>query len=204
MMQQIVKLQTPSYVDADVLLFADSDVLLVRPVDAHTFQHDGRVVLYRKDNGVDHHLPRHVVWHDVARTLLGVPAGSPPFPDYISAFNVWDRSLVCALQGRIQEVTGRPWIDAVGSQLHFSEYILYGVFVDHVMTAPHNGSPVDSMRCHDYWKTEPLDPDEAEEFVATLGPEDVAVMISAKSRTPLEVRRRAISAIQPGSMIRHS
>jgi hypothetical protein len=204
MMQQIVKLQTPSYVDADVLLFADSDVLLVRSVDIDTFRHDGRVVLYRKENGVDEQLPRHVVWHDVARSLLGAPAGSPPFPDYISALNVWDRSIVCALQDRIQEITGRPWIEAVGSQLHFSEYILYGVFVDHVMGAPHNGSPIDSMRCHDYWKTEPLDPDKARDFVAGVRPEDVAIMISAKSRTPLEVRRQAISAMQPGPMIRHS
>jgi hypothetical protein len=195
MMQQVVKLLSPAYVDADVLLFADSDVLLVKPVDVDTFQRGGRVALYRKDNEVDGDLPRHVRWHDVSRSLLGLPIGTPPFPDYISAFNVWDRRLVLALQDRIQEVTRRPWIDAVGSQLHFSEYILYGVFVDEVMGEPHNGCPVDSMLCHNYWKTEPLDLDKARELIAAMPADDVAVMISAKSATPLEVRRRAISAL---------
>jgi Family of unknown function (DUF6492) len=192
-MQQIVKLQLASQIEADILLLTDSDVLFVRSVTAETFQQDGRMRFYRKEQGIDEKLPRHCVWHNVARSLLGVPHASPPLPDYISAFNVWDRALVLAMQDRIEQITGRPWLEAVAAQLHVSEFILYGVFVDEVLGEKANVTPTDSMLCHSYWNHAPLNLDGAEEFVRATPIEDVTIMISAKSNTPLGVRRAALS-----------
>ena len=33
---------------------------------------------------------------------------------------------------RVEEVTGRRWLEAVGKELHFSECTLYGVYADEV------------------------------------------------------------------------
>ena len=55
------------------------------------------------------------------------------------------------------------------------------------------GVQVQSMLCHSYWDTSPLNLDAAERFVRAVPEEDVAVMISAKSHTPLDVRRVAIA-----------
>ena len=107
-MQQVVKLQAAAQIEADVLLSVDSDVVFVRPVTAQTFRRNGRICLYRRDTSVDRELPRHLIWHDVARDLLGVPRAQPPSPDYIQSPNVWDRRTVLAMQARIEEVTGRP------------------------------------------------------------------------------------------------
>lgn len=194
-MQQLIKLQATAQIEADVLLLADSDVLFVRPVAAETFQSDGRMRFYRKEAEVDQHLPRHLIWHDVARALLGVPQAGPPLPDYISPFNAWDRRTVLSLLDRIQYITGRAWLDAVASQLHFSEFILYGVFVDDVLGEQANVTRADSMLCHSYWGHTPLSLDAAEQFVHALPAEDVTVMISAKSGTPLGVRRAALSKV---------
>jgi Family of unknown function (DUF6492) len=194
-MQQVVKLQAAAQIGADVLLLVDSDVRVVRPVTAETFRHDGRLRFYRKNGGVDEHLPRHLVWHDVARRLLGLPGTRPPLPDYISAFNVWQRSTVLALQERIEQVTGRSWLDAIGAQLHFSEDILYGLFVDQVLGERAEVEPSESMLCHSYWDTRPLNADGAERFIRAMPAGDVAVMISAKSRTPLDVRRAALAGL---------
>jgi Family of unknown function (DUF6492) len=194
-MQQVAKLQAAARINADVLLSVDSDVVFARPVTAETFRPDGRICLYRKDAGVDETLPRHLIWHDVARKLLGLPPARPPLPDYIQSPNVWDPHTIRALQDRIQQVTGKPWIHAFAAQPHISECTLYGVFVDEVLGAESNVSPVESMRCHNYWEHAPLTLDAAQEFLRAMPAEDIAVMISAKSRTPLAVRRAAMAGL---------
>jgi hypothetical protein len=194
-MQQLVKLEAAKHIAAEQLLLVDSDVLFVRPVTSETFVRNERICFYRKEMGVTERLPRHVIWHNVARILLGLPADPPPLPDYVSAFNVWKRETVLALQERIQQTTGRHWMDAVAAQLHFSEFILYGVFVDKVLGDRALVQPSKSMLCHSYWEPAPLSRAKATEFVQSMPAEDVAIMISAKSRTPLDVRRAALAPL---------
>jgi hypothetical protein len=196
-MQQLIKLRAAVELGADVVVLADSDVIFVRPVTIDTFCKDGRLRFYRHRGAVDDSMPRHRIWHDVARRLLGLPPAAPaPLSDYISAFNVWDRRVVLALRDRIEEVNGRPWLDAIAKQLHLSEFILYGVFVEAVLGASAEILETDSMLCHSYWDPAPLCAASAGEFVQALPPGDVAVMISAKSRTPLDVRREALSGLR--------
>ena len=196
-MQQIVKFAAAAELGVDQLVLADSDVVLVRPVTIDTFRKDGRVRFYRSEAVVDEQMPRHLLWHEVARKLLGLPpAGPAPLPDYISAFNVWDRRIVLALRERIEATTGRPWLDAIASQLHISEFILYGVFVDDVLGASAPVIPEDSMLCHSHWGPEPMADATVAAFVGSLQPDDVAVMISARSDTEPDVRRRALSGVR--------
>jgi hypothetical protein len=176
-MQQIAKLMTAEILDADIIVSIDSDVTLVRAIGADTF------------------LRGAVIYHNIARSLLGLPSTQPPFPDYIHMPSVWDRSTVLALQEHIQHVTGRHWIDVVASQLHVSECILYGVFVDEVLGGSEGIARTDSMLCHNYYETKPLSLDSAREFVSRISNEDFAIMISAKSRTPLDIRRIALSNV---------
>lgn len=191
--QQAIKLAATAEVDADVVLLADSDVVLVRPVTADRFRAEGHPILYREDQGVTADMTRHVIWHRIARELFGLPpAPPPPLPDYVSPFNFWDPAIVRALQHRIQETTGRHWLDAFTGQLHISEFILYGVFVDGVLSAAGPRPPTDVLVCHNAWQRTPLDRDGAIAFADRLPPEAVAMMISAQSRTPLDVRRAAI------------
>lgn len=194
MMQQIVKLSAPDWADADILVFADSDVELIRPLEPSVLRKAGILRFYRNSIEVDAALPRHVQWHEVARSLLGLGPGSQPLRDYISAFNVWDPKLVVSLRSQMQEVAERSWIDVVGSKLHFSEYILYGVYVDEVLGAPSNSNCSHTTLCHSYWDPRPMDETQIADFAAATLDEDVAVMISAKSNTPFEVRRRAVAS----------
>jgi hypothetical protein len=195
-MQQVLKLCAATELGADLVLLADSDVVLVRPVTIETFCKDGQVRFYRKPDEVDERLPRHLVWHDVARELLGLtPAGPPPLPDYMNPFNVWDRRIVLALRERVERVTGRPWLDAISSRLHLSECLLYGVFVDEVLGRDAHVFEAESMLCHSYSDPIPLGLGAAREFLRGLSPADVSVAISSKSHTPLDVRRRALSEV---------
>jgi len=173
----------------------DSDLVFVRPVTVDTFAPGGRVRLYRKDNGVEGSMSRHVQWHAVARKLLGLAAAQAlPLPDYVSGLNSWDRDVVNRMFQRVENVTGRRWVEAVGKELHFSEQILYGVHADEVEQASHLMPATDSL-CHEYYSNVPLTAERAPAWLSSLGPHDVAYMISSKSHTPLSVRRAAHASV---------
>jgi hypothetical protein len=95
----------------------------------------------------------------------------------------------------VERAAGRPWLDAIGSQLHVSEFILYGVFVDRVLGESAGVFPASSMLCHTYWNRTPMNSGDVDGFIRELSPDDVAVMISAKSRTTLDVRRQVLSGV---------
>jgi hypothetical protein len=192
-MQQAIKLAAAAQLDADVVIVADSDVVLVRPITADRFRVGGHRSLFRMDDGVHDDMDRHVIWHRVARELFGLPpAPPPPLPDYVSSFNFWDPAVVRDIQRRISGTTGRDWLDAFTAQLHISEFMLYGVFVDEVLRASGPRAPADPGVCLNTWQRTPLDLDGALAFAEQLEPDAVAVMISAKSHTPIDIRRAAI------------
>jgi hypothetical protein len=192
-LQQIIKLAAAAASSADVVVLVDSDVEFIRPFHAGTFVHDGVVRLYRVPDEIDARLPRHVIWHQVARTLLGLPQAGPPFPDYISSLLAWDPDIVRRMLSHVAATTRRPWASAIGAQLHFSEWTLYGVFVDEVLGRPANSFASSDPLCPAHWGTVPLARDSATEFLRRIRPTDIAAMISAKSRTPLEVKRAAFA-----------
>src|SRR5262249_23483442 len=77
-MQQAAKIAAARAVEADAVLLADSDVVLVRPTTAEKFMVDGQLTLFRKQDAVSAGMKRHIIWHQVARDLLGLPASPPP------------------------------------------------------------------------------------------------------------------------------
>jgi Family of unknown function (DUF6492) len=192
-LQQLVKLAAVAASEDDVVLVVDSDVSFVRPFTAEMFVREDVVRFYRKPQAITAQLPRHVAWQQVARRMLGLPPRDPPYTDYIAAMLACDPRIVRQMLARVTATTGRPWTSAIAGQLHFSEWTLYGVFVDEVIGAPGNTLVSDDPLCEAYWGTTPLDRDGAIDFLRGIRPTDVAAMISAKSHTPLAVRRAAFA-----------
>jgi hypothetical protein len=193
--QQALKMEACRRIAADITftLMLDSDVVLIRPVTEATLSNKGRPRLYRLPGAVDGHLPQHMQWHVVSRKLLGLPPPDFPAPDYVSSFTVWDPSILRALLARIELVTNEHWMDAVTSQRNFSEWTIYGVFADEFMKETIDSSTGSSL-CHSYWGLIPLNAATAAEFVAGTDLNDVAILIQSKSRTPIAVRRTALSS----------
>ena len=186
-LQQVVKLAAVAASEADVVLLVDSDIEFLRPFTVDAFVRNGVVRFYRKPHEIDERLPGHMIWHRVARSLLGLQPAEPPYTDYISSLLAWDPAIVRRMLERVTVSTGRPWTNAIAGQLHFSEWTLYGVFVDEVIGAPANSFGSDDPLCLAYWDPIPLDRDGAADFLHGFRPTDVAAMISAKSRTPLMI-----------------
>jgi hypothetical protein len=185
--QQIIKLAGAAAIDARAVLIIDSDAVLLREPTLDQFTHNGRPWHFRVDHAVTADMERHLVWHNVARQLLGLPGVvSAPAPEYVSPITVWDPAVVRSLIEHIADTTGRNWIDAVAGQLHISEFVLYGVFVDHVRgeMAPYAG-PL----CHNYYERVPLTPADARAFADEMPPNALGAMISSHSHTPHDLRR---------------
>lgn len=196
MRQQLVKLAATAASSADVVVLVDSDIEFVRPFGADTFIRDGVVRLFRHPGHIDERLPRHVEWHKVSRSLLGLPAAPTPLTDYITSPLAWDPAIVRQLLTKIEATTGRRWTSALGGLLHFSEVSLYGIFVDECLGEPANSFSSDDPLMHGYWDTVPIDAAGTAELVKGIGPTDIAVMISAKSHTPVPDRRQAIAELR--------
>ena len=194
--QQVVKLAAIAASECDVVLVVDSDVEFIRPFTAEMFVRNGTVRFFCKPNQIDKRLPRHMTWHRVARALLGLPSAEPPYSDYISSPLAWDPMIVRQMLARVTATTGRPWPTAIAEQLHFSECVLYGVFVDGVIGAPANSFASDDPLCLLYWEPIPLNLDSAAQFIRGVRPTDIAAVIQSKSRTPLAVRQAAFAALR--------
>lgn len=189
-MQQVAKIAAILRAPTRTVLMLDSDIMLVKDIDERQFGDEDGVWLYRKKDGVHAGMPRHCLWHVEARRMLGLPPASPPLPDYVGPMLAWDKDIVRAMVDRVEQTTGLPWPEAFARCLHVSELILYGVFVDHL--AIEAVRTYGEIRCHGYWDTVPLSLPEAMAFVAGVSPDALSVMISAKSGTPLDVRRSAL------------
>lgn|SRR5215211_2015509 len=187
--QQIMKMAGAAVIDARAVLIVDSDAVLVREATLDRFTHNGRLWHYRKDRAVTAGMERHVLWHNLARKLLGLPGVAvPPLPDYVSPIIVWDPIVVRSMMARIADSTGRNWVDAIAGQLHVSEFVVYGVFVDHVLRGM---APLDGDLCHNYYGRVPLGPADAAAFADRMPSNALGVMISSHSHTPHELRREA-------------
>lgn len=202
-LQQVIKLAAVAASEDDVVLVVDSDVEFVRPFTVETFLQGGVVRFYRKSNVIAEQLPRHMAWQRISRVMLGLPPADPPYTDYISAMLACDPGIVRQMLARVAATTGRPWATAIAGQLHFSEWTLYGVFVDEVIGAPANSFVSDDPLCLSYWNDGPLSRQSAIDFLSGVRPTDVAAMISAKSRTPLTVRRAAFAGRGAALTTRH-
>ena len=193
LIQQIVKLEISNWIREDVLIFVDSDVVFVRPFEHNQFVKDGRVRLFRETVPMAQWKTETATqskWFNTAHRLLDLP----PFiefsergfvTNYVGNFIIWKRDNVLQLQKYIEESTQKSWIESVPSLWHFSEYTVYGVYVEQVLKEL-SGHYFDPQKVsYDYWKTKALSKKELQNMFQSIPPECFSVMISAKSKTPV-------------------
>jgi Family of unknown function (DUF6492) len=186
-LQQIVKLAVVSSLESDVALLVDSDVLVVRPIEESRFRRGNAVRLYRRPDGITHAMRRHRRWLHTARRLLGITDESVDSPDYISAFGSWSPELVRSCTKRVADLADRPWTQAIGALLEFSEYLLVGEFAMTYGSPAQRSFISDRSLCHSHWDPHPLDIKAARAFVDSIPDDDVAIHVQSNSSTPEHV-----------------
>ena len=182
LIQQLVKLALSTQLTADVIVHADSDVVLLRPFSSsQVIDGQGRVRLYAQPGGVDERLPNHVRWHRSAEKVLGLAHAQLPLPDFITSLVPWSRANVQALLEHVERHTGRHWARALAAAWDISEYTLYGRFATDVLGPTNGQHPTSASLCRDYWTPSPLARRELESFLDALGRDEIGVSITAKA-----------------------
>jgi hypothetical protein len=182
LVQQLIKLAVSEVMTQDVLVYADSDVALLRPFLADSVVDDaGRVRLYALTGAIDEQLPNHVSWHRSAEKLLGIEPAGLPLPDFITSLVPWKRENAVALLAHVQATNGRHWVRALAAANDVSEYTLYGRFVTDVLGEEGGQYVTPASLCHDYWTHVPLSDEELAAFLDGVGPDEVGVSITAKA-----------------------
>lgn len=197
LIQQIIKLSAAHALKESILVMVDSDVVFVRQVDPAMFCDNGAVRLYKQRDGIQAGM-LHVEWHQNACRLLGLPVEQPPMDDYIGNMISWKRSLVLEMTKRVEAVTGSPWHVAIARARRFSEYLLYGLFVERCVNDPKTFWIDEHSRCHCHWLETAIADEEIARFVASMREDDVAFMITSHSATTTRARARAVSLATRG------
>lgn len=177
-LQQLVKLSVAEFLDEPNIVFTDSDVVFIRPFYVNDLSPGGSLRLFRVP-GAANQMP-HNLWHETSARLLGLPSSKYFGSTYIGNMITWRRENVRALYRRIESVSGRPWLETVARQWHLSEYILYGVFVEHVLKGDTGHEFVDTPICHISWDYTFQTDADVERFFSEVQPYHVAVMMSSK------------------------
>jgi len=191
--QQMVKLSIGSRIDADAYVIIDSDCLFIRPFDPRSLIVDGKVPFFREEKDWYRTNPASQKWFDVSRRILSLPRFEAPHPvGYINSMVFWRRDVLLKLHAHV--ANGRrptALLHDVARSLRFSEYSLYGIYVDKVLGLAQSGHyGFGEHLSHDYWPEIPASPAELEEFKSKRTDGDFIVMINAKSRTPpMDIRK---------------
>jgi hypothetical protein len=193
--QQMMKIAACADSPTEIIVHMDSDGVFIRPLTIDFMARpDGAVRFYR--NPEKSELDTHRLWRETACRLLGLQPSSIVAGDYIGLCVVWRRSIVRRMIARIEEVGGADWRRMLARTPHFSEYTLYGLFVESlgIEAAGHWASPSAPVHC--IWEVEPETPEEETAFVEALRGEHIACLIQSTARMSFDKRRELLDRVK--------
>jgi len=191
--QQFLKIAATNSLPHQRYCILDSDVVFFRDFDLARFEYPNSIPLLTMANAVTADQPRHSRWLETSHHLLGLPTPSLPASDFIGHIIFWDQQTTRALTSRIEAVTGLGWIAALCNTREFSEYLLYGYFVQNDATSSLRHTVVPGTPCVSYWDHPRLSKDELNELLRSANKHDVAFSIASFSGTPVDTIRAAIA-----------
>jgi hypothetical protein len=183
--QQLRKMAVPRLVDEDVLLFADSDVIFLRPYALSSQIVNGATRLYRRPGGLTADMAEHVDWLCRAAGCLRIAAPALPADDYINNLVTWRADNARSMLSHIENGMGRHWIEAAASSRGFSEWLLYGLHADRVLGAASRHAPTSRPLASTYWDHRDVDRAAFGAGTVSLEPDQVAVGVQSFIGVPL-------------------
>jgi len=194
-MQQIVKMSGPAICDSEILLFIDSDVTLLRRMTTDLFV-EGKAIRFVHKPGQGADQAAQQSWSAVIGPLLDVGRMDYYGADYVGNIISWRRDTLLRLHARIAKGTGLPWQVAVARNPVFSEYITYGVFIDHVEKDETDHARTAESLTLNSWNYTLSKPGEESRFLDDLKPHHVGVLLQSIEKIPTTTRERIIAGLK--------
>jgi hypothetical protein len=190
--QQYLKIAATMSLPYERYCILDSDIVFFRDFDLSQFQVPNPIPLFSLPDEVISSQPRHSRWVETSHQLLGLPTPPLPASDFIGHIIFWDRQTTHAMVSQIEAVTKLHWIEALCWTREFSEYMLYGYFVQNDARFSGAHRLTSSTQCVSYWEQPKLSKDELNQLLRRANKDDVAFSVASFSGTPVQTIRTAI------------
>jgi hypothetical protein len=191
--QQFLKIAAAVALPHERFCVLDSDIVFFRDFDLSRFEAPNPVPLLTMPGAVTSGFVNHAHWVETSHQLLGLPPPPLPAPDFIGHIILWDQQTVRAMVSRIEAVTGIDWIEALCRTHGFSEYMLYGYFVQNEARLSAQHTLTSRTPCLSYWDAPELSPSELNELLRRADQGDVAFSVASFSGTPVATIRAAVA-----------
>lgn len=179
--QQLMKLAFAAKARENAVVAIDSDVMIVRDFDPASLWDDGRLRFYRKSAGIDQAIRSdHVAWLAHSDALLGIGPYRLPASDFIDSMVSWRADTVRSLLSHVEARQGVSWQRAVTRTRAFSEYIIYGRYVEEVLHGEGHALTEEAF-CHVFWFADSYSNDEVglRQFLSEMGPRQIGIGIQS-------------------------
>jgi hypothetical protein len=195
--QQLLKLQLAYVVKQDAMLMCDSDTFFIKPFDISKFSENGSIRFYGSEwdrpemEGED--LTK---FSNAAFDVLDIAAPRYPVKNYVDNMIPWHAPTVREACDYVTQKQGKAWYLALGRITIFSEYTLYGLYVDRIaqhkdMLAPSGGSI-----CYTIWIKDDKKLQDLESDIKNLPPSIVAIGVQSNlnsdPKIPQQIFRKII------------
>lgn len=191
-LQQVVKLAVAEHIEADAYCYADSDIAFFRPFDASTLWRGDQLRFQRETRrGEMLESRRYKNWYSLAARYCNMPDQSAITGAYIAQLNTMKRSAMLALMHHLEQAEGRSWMEVLLGTWDFSEYILYGAFVEHVLACEGHFIPP-KLLCHSSWYHDIAHLKDLPAFMDLIDDDHVAIHIQSNLKIESEDYRHLI------------
>ncbi|MEO1700957.1 MAG: DUF6492 family protein [Pseudomonadota bacterium] len=190
--QQIMRIAVAQLLIEDGLLYCDSDTAFVRDFDLGDMWSGGKMRLWAEPEGALTAQDDHLHWVDHAAHALSLPADKRVLDNFVCSFVTWRRQTVVDMCAHMETSHGRPWIATVALSRKFSECMLYGAYVNAVVSGANHWKTSKEL-CPMKWVNPAPSEGELADMITNLAPE--AVGLGVQSFIPLapDMFRRAVS-----------
>lgn len=183
-LQQIIKLAVAKQSHADAVIFADSDLMFINPLDLNNLWRHGQLRLYRTERRP--HLyknPRYRNWYGFSCRSFDLGEPEHQAGAYIVQLATMRPEMTAKLCDALEKKYAQPWYQALLNTWDFSEYVLYGCFVESYINQHgerHSGHYLtDKELCHSSWFYEINSEADIEHFVETSQLQHCAVHLQS-------------------------
>lgn len=196
--QQLRRLAIARYIEEDIMLTLDSDVVVVKEFDVDDLGDADAVRFYRNEDAFTEQMQEHLLWSRNAGKLFGISEPVLSKTDYITTFVAWRRETVCEMLDYIEAQNKCHWMRAIIKHAQMSECMIYGRFVDEVLLG-RNHLPTSHSLCHVLWDENVAEPtkDGLRKFIEKMSSEQVAVGVQSFVGISMDDIRDVIAKTHP-------
>jgi hypothetical protein len=194
--QQLLKLKMAYVVKQDAMLMCDSDTFFIKPFDVSTWAKNGVIRFYRSDwdrpemEGED--LTK---FSNAAFDVLDLKAPRYPVNGYVDNMIPWHAPTVREALDYVTKKQGKAWYLALGRITIFSEYTLYGLYVDRIAQNKTVLAPTGETICYTIWVMDDDKLQTLETTIETLPPHVVAVGVQSNLGTDPKIQAQLFRKI---------